>query len=224
MKKQRYNAIFISDIHLGHDDSGVSKLLSFLESVKSDYLYICGDMIDFYHLYEHHGWSKKCNLLIRRILSKVKKNTKVRICIGNHDAFLGILCGFEFGGISIDYNFIHSGIINDYLVIHGDGYDKTMGMFNLSKICCFIHMHLGWVPLIKKLSSIVNKYTERGVDVDKMRCDAHSLGCYGVIFGHTHSPSIDRHQTLMNCGDWITNHSALCEDKDGNFELITFKG
>lgn len=132
-------AIFISDIHLGTDESRVDKLCDFLSSVESKYLYIVGDFVDFYHLYEHHGWSKKCNKVIRKILGLVKKDTQIRVCVGNHDAFLGLLTGFDFGNIKIRHTFVHSGVFVNYLVLHGDKYDSSLNF--LSRWASFVQTH-----------------------------------------------------------------------------------
>lgn len=141
--KQKLRSIFISDVHLGHPKSRVDKLINFIGTTKSEYLYIVGDFVDFYHLYEHHGWSKNCNLLIRKLLSRVRKGTKIRICIGNHDAFLGIISGYKFGNIEISHEFIHSNKFIDYLVLHGDKFDKSMNYGLLVKfLCIFIGYHL----------------------------------------------------------------------------------
>jgi UDP-2,3-diacylglucosamine pyrophosphatase LpxH len=208
-------AIFISDIHLGTEESRVDSLCDFLAGVEAEYLYIVGDFIDFYHLYEHHGWSKKCNKVIRKILGLVKRDTKIRVCVGNHDAFLGLLTGFDFGNIKIRHSFIHSGKFINYLVLHGDRYDRSVGI--LSRWLSFLQTHCWWLPGFSKIRKVAYRACSRVVALDKMQLQAKEAGAEGIIFGHTHAPQIDGH--IMNCGDWITNCTALVENQEGEFSL-----
>jgi UDP-2,3-diacylglucosamine pyrophosphatase LpxH len=167
--KKLYRSIFISDIHLGSPACEVEALLIFLDSVKSEYLYIVGDFIDFYHLFEHHGWAAECNLVIRKIFSKVRKGTKVRLCIGNHDAFIGILSGFKLGDIEVGHRFIHQNEFINYLVIHGDYFDKGMRHVNLAKIMSFMYTHFHSIGIARYLKKICDKVSARHIDYNLMK-------------------------------------------------------
>lgn len=217
--KEHYRSIFLSDIHLGSNLCRSEELLEFLDHVKSDYLYLVGDTVDFLHLYEHHGWSRDCNLILRRFLSKVRKGTKIRICIGNHDAFLGMVHGFNFGDIEIDYSFIHSGIFMDYMVTHGDIYDPNLRHDFIVKILAFFYMHFHEYPFIKRFKSWVDYRVERSVDVDGMVADAEVHGAAGIIYGHTHKPIYRDKSRIINCGDWMEHSTALLETEDGEMRL-----
>ena len=46
LRKQKYRSIFISDVHLGFRGCQAEFLLHFLQSTKSDYLYLIGDIFD----------------------------------------------------------------------------------------------------------------------------------------------------------------------------------
>jgi UDP-2,3-diacylglucosamine pyrophosphatase LpxH len=208
-------AIFISDVHLGTDESRVEALCDFLSTAEAEYLYIVGDFVDFYHLYEHHGWSKKCNKVIRKILGLVKKDTKIRICVGNHDAFLGMLAGFKFGNIAIAHSFVHSGKFVNHLVTHGDRYDKSLGM--TARLLSFAQTHFWWLPMFGRIRNAVYKQCSRAVATDKLLEEATQNGAQSVIFGHTHDPKIDG--LVMNCGDWVANCTALIEQEDGEFRI-----
>ena len=220
-RKIYYRSIFISDIHLGFADSKIDLLLDFLEHTKSEYLYVVGDFVDFIHLHEHHGWSKKCNEIIRRMFSKVHKGTKIRICIGNHDAFFGILSGFQLGNIHIAKEFLHENKFCDYLVCHGDVYDKSMKWSFLSKIVSFCNSHFYWFSQLKRIRKIIDKIAERNINKEAMREDILKHGAFGIIYGHTHFPYIDKNE--INCGDWVEHCSAIVETTEGQFELIKWK-
>jgi UDP-2,3-diacylglucosamine pyrophosphatase LpxH len=220
--KRSYRSIFISDIHLGSGASKVDLLLKFLDKTKCEYLYICGDFIDFLHLYEHHGWSRNCNLLMRKILSKVKKGTQIKICIGNHDAFLGIISSFEFGNIQIAHHFIHENQYIDYLVIHGDKFDKAMKCEFLAKAVAFLYNHMHSFSLVQFIKRRVDRWMENQVDKKSMLEFAKGHGADGVIYGHTHKPKIK--PPYLNCGDWVEHCTAIVEDFDGEFKIVNVFG
>ena len=48
----------------------------------------------------------------------------------------------------------------------------------------------------------------------------------GVICGHIHHAAIEEIRGIryMNTGDWVESCTALVEDFDGNFEIITWTG
>lgn len=218
-EKTLYKSIFVSDIHLGVETSKIDLFLDFLEYTKCENLYIVGDFIDFFHMYEHHGWSSKCNLVLRRILNKLRKGTKVKICVGNHDAFLGILNGFRFGNMEIGKEFIHEG---RFLVLHGDIFDHSMHFSFVVKILAFIYNHFTWVPWMNGLKKLADMLSERSMNEEGLIDYAKQMGVGGVIYGHTHKPDV-RDGFIYNCGDWVKNCTALVEKLDGDMELIKWK-
>lgn len=219
--KTHYRSIFISDVHLGFRQSNIESLLDFFNHTKSENLYILGDFIDFIHLHEHHGWSKECNEILKKLFSKVLKGTNIKICVGNHDAFLGILSGFELGDIQIDKKFIHQNKFCDYLVCHGDEYDLSMRWSFIAKILCFLHSHLYWFPGVKYLRKLTDSLVLRNIDKSAIYKDIKDHHVSGIIYGHTHFPFIS--ETEMNCGDWVENCTTIVEDFDSKFKLIYWK-
>ena len=53
---------------------------------------------------------------------------------------------------------------------------------------------------------------------------ARSLGAHGVICGHIHQPVIKSKADVvyLNCGDWIEHCTAIVEDWDGRFALVSW--
>jgi UDP-2,3-diacylglucosamine pyrophosphatase LpxH len=49
-QKIRLRSVFVSDVHLGSRDCRAAELLSFLESIEADYLFLVGDIVDFWSL------------------------------------------------------------------------------------------------------------------------------------------------------------------------------
>ena len=56
LRKQKYRSIFISDVHLGFRGCQAEFLLHFLQSTKSDYLYLIGDIFDGWEMRKKAYW------------------------------------------------------------------------------------------------------------------------------------------------------------------------
>lgn len=54
MQALQFRAIFISDVHLGTRDAQAGHLLDFLHNTESEYLYLLGDVVDFWKA--RTGW------------------------------------------------------------------------------------------------------------------------------------------------------------------------
>jgi len=48
--KHKYRSIFISDVHLGTKEMRNDYLLDFLNTVEAEYIYLVGDIVDFWKL------------------------------------------------------------------------------------------------------------------------------------------------------------------------------
>ena len=49
-KKLKVRSVFISDVHLGFRGCQADALLHFLHSIETDYLFLVGDIVDFWSL------------------------------------------------------------------------------------------------------------------------------------------------------------------------------
>ena len=72
-KLVRLRSVFISDTHLGSRDSRAAELLQFLASVEVDYLFLVGDIIDFWSLRKTFYWPQPHNDVLRAILGKARE-------------------------------------------------------------------------------------------------------------------------------------------------------
>lgn len=176
-------------------------LLSWLSSVRFERLYIVGDFINFFHLYEHHGWSRQCNRIIRRVFKRSQRAKEVSVCVGNHDAFLGVVADFLFDNVRVQYEFIHENEFVNYLVIHDDHFDRSTRLFLLMKLTSFMQTHFHGLPFVKMMSSLVHNATRRYFDRKAFISYAHNRGCERMIFGHIHHP--ENNDVFVNCGDWV---------------------
>ena len=206
----QYKSVFISDVHLGTKSCKAKRLHDFLSSMEAENLYLVGDIIDGWALKREHYWTKGQTELLRKFL-KLSEKMNVYFLPGNHDEFVRPFFKFDFqvGDIqvldSVDYDAIDGRRI---YVCHGDRFDLTMKIPR-QVINLFAHISDGsltdkmykWLGTEKVIEKFI---TARGYD--------------STITGHTHDPMIkDRY---MNCGDWVTNCTALVEHLDGTWEIV----
>jgi len=100
-RKTRLRSVFISDVHLGSRDSRAGELLQFLASVEVDYLFLVGDIIDFWSLRKNFYWPQQHNEVLRAILGKAREGARVIYVPGNHDNDMREFCGSVFGNLEI---------------------------------------------------------------------------------------------------------------------------
>jgi len=240
-----YRAIWISDVHLGTRHAQVGRLLEFLRQTECQQLYIVGDFIDGWQLRRRWYWANDYNLLVQKLLRKNRKQTSVTLILGNHDEFLEQFVGLDFGAVQVAERAVHvSACGKRYLVIHGHQFDG-LSQFNrlLDRIGSALYeqvLNLNvWVnrarrafgfgywsfaSYIKLKAKAAMKYV---TDYETATIQyARKAGLDGVICGHIHRPEIRDVGgfAYMNCGDWIENCTALAEDFEGRFTLITFRG
>ena len=92
----RLRSVFISDVHLGSKDSRAEELLKFLASVEVDYLFLVGDIVDFWSLRKSFYWPQQHSDVLRAILGKARDGTQVIYIPGNHDENMREFCGSTF--------------------------------------------------------------------------------------------------------------------------------
>src|SRR5215469_883777 len=120
----RFRTIWLSDTHLGTPGCQANALLDFLDTHECDFLYLVGDIIDFWRLKRSPHWTQLHNDVIRKILSKARAGTMVTLVPGNHDEYLRRFCDLQLGNIMVTREAIHR--MTDgrlFLVVHGDEFD-----------------------------------------------------------------------------------------------------
>src|SRR5689334_18857843 len=106
--RTQLRSVFLSDVHLGSRDCRSRELLRFLESFEADYLFLVGDIVDFWSLRRSFYWPEEHNEVLRAILAKAHEGTKVVYIPGNHDDNMREFCGSLFGNLSIRRKYVHS--------------------------------------------------------------------------------------------------------------------
>jgi len=241
-----YRSIFISDVHLGTRDCKSFQLLDFLKHNTCDTLYLVGDIIDGWKIQQNRWrWDQSHTNIIRKILSFTKKDVKVIYIAGNHDEFLRTFMPFEFtfGNVQIYNQYEHNGADGKrYLVVHGDMFDGINRIIpwvsflgdKAYDLILSINSKFNWIRrklgfgywslskyLKHKVKQAVNfmfRFEENISDYCKKR------GFDGVICGHIHHAEIKDVNGIiyMNDGDWVESMTALVENTDGTWEIITW--
>jgi UDP-2,3-diacylglucosamine pyrophosphatase LpxH len=236
-----YRAVWISDVHLGFKGCKAGLLLDFLKSVNSEYLYLVGDIIDIWSMKKSVHWPQEHNNVIRTVLSKAKKGTRVVYIPGNHDEFLRDYDGMRFGNVVIRTYDIHTMADGkQYLVMHGDEFDSAVTcnkllsfigtraydvILELNRVYNFLRRKLGlpYWSLSNYIKHRVNNavnYIERFEDAVAFEANRHQVD--GLICGHIHRANLREVNGIQYCntGDWVESCTALAERHDGRLELI----
>ncbi|QXD31780.1 MAG: UDP-2,3-diacylglucosamine diphosphatase [Verrucomicrobia bacterium TMED71] len=239
-----YKTIFISDLHLGTENSKVKEVMHFLRNTRCERLVLNGDIIDGWQLNRGSLWTSEHTKFLRFILKRIEKKTLDVIYLrGNHDDILGRFLPMQFGSLSIVEDFVHESKSGRYLVLHGDVFDT------ITKNFVFL-AHLGdWgYKFLMSLNRWYNKYRAwRGKEYyslskaikakvkaavnfvssfeEKITKLARAKECTGVICGHIHTPDNKKIGGLhyLNSGDWVESLSAIVEHSNGRMQLVYFR-
>jgi len=239
----RYRTIWLSDIHLGTRGCQARALLDFLDTHECEYLYLVGDIIDFWRLKRAPHWPQLHSDVIRTVLSKAQADTTVTLIPGNHDEYLRRFCDLQFGNIMVTREAVHRTLDGRLLlVVHGDEFDGITrchrwlavtgdatydALLVLNRWFNYGRRLLGlpyWSlsAYIKgKVKRAVNFVTafETALTYEASRRDLH-----GVVCGHIHRAEIREIGGILYCntGDWVESCTALVERLDGSLELLRF--
>jgi UDP-2,3-diacylglucosamine pyrophosphatase LpxH len=240
---RRFRALFISDVHLGTRGCQADKLLDFLRHHEAETMYLVGDIVDGWALRSSWYWPQPHNDVVQKLLRQARKGSRLIYIPGNHDEFLRGYYGTHFGGIEVVENIIHEGVDGKrYLVVHGDIFDLVVSQarwlallgdkaydfaiqanrfFNaLRRLFGKPYWSLSkWLKL--KVKNAVNFI---GAFEKALATEAKHHQADGVICGHIHTAAQHNDFGLLyiNCGDWVESCTAVGENYDGTFEIITW--
>jgi UDP-2,3-diacylglucosamine pyrophosphatase LpxH len=240
---QNVRAIFLSDIHLGTSACQAERLLDFLRVYESEYLFLVGDILDFWAM-RRRGiyWSAAQNTVVQKILKRARHDVQVVFVPGNHDEAVREHVGALFGNIRIERDYEHVAADGKrYLLIHGDEFDQVtkhhrwvaiLGsraydlVVELNRWLSWLRRTLG-VPGYWSLSGYTKRKVKTAVSFifnfeESLLRHARERGVDGVICGHIHVAAIYQRSGLVyiNCGDWVDSCTAIVEHLDGRMELV----
>ncbi len=241
MTRLDYQAIWISDTHLGLKEARSESLLDFLRHTQCRKLYLVGDIIDVWKMRSGLYWPAINNEIVRTIMRMAREGTEVIYVPGNHDEVFRDYLGLFFGGIRIESEVEHQAADGKrYLILHGDEFD-----------CVVMHnkwlAHIGssaydmllwcnrWFNLVRRrlgmsywsLSAYLKNKVKEAVKYignyeQAVVRAARERNMDGVICGHIHQAALTQFEeiTYANCGDWVESCTALAEEADGTIRLI----
>ena len=239
--RRRYRTIWISDVHLGTRGCNAGMLIDFLDRVDSEHLYLAGDMVDGWRLKKRFFWPAQHNEVIRRLLARARRGTRVTYIPGNHDEMFRQFAGLDFGGIAIRRKAIHETADGRrLLVLHGDEFDAvTLAHRWLARVGDTAYVSLmvvnhwfnagrRWLRLpywslskyakakVKNAVAFVTRFEE------VVAHEAALRQVDGVVCGHIHTAEMRTIGDIAyyNDGDWVESCTALVEHFDGRMELL----
>ncbi|MEM7147558.1 MAG: glycosyltransferase [Verrucomicrobiota bacterium] len=244
-KKQvlRFKTIFLSDIHLGTPDSKVTQVIHFLRNTRCEKLVLNGDIIDAWSLRRSGKWTKSHTYFIRLILKKMQReDTQVVYIRGNHDDILTRFLPLKLDNLEMTMEHIHHSPHGKYLVTHGDGFDvvttnhrwmAVLGAVGYSFLLRLNRAYNGYRRLCGKpqfsLSKAVKAKVKSAVSFignyeEQLQKFAAQRDCQGIICGHIHTPADKQIGDVhyLNSGDWVESLTAVVENLDRSFEVITY--
>ena len=123
----KVRTIFLSDMHLGTRSCRADLILSFLKKYEAETLYLIGDIIDGWRLKKSWYWPVLHEEVLRTIINKATKGSRVVYIPGNHDDFLRLSVGKKPTGLEVAETAIHTTADGKrFLVMHGDQFDKVI--------------------------------------------------------------------------------------------------
>jgi len=239
---QQVRAIFLSDIHLGTRACQAESLIDFLRGYSTEYLFLVGDIIDFWAMSRSVHWTTAQNTFVQKVLRRARHGEKVFFIPGNHDEALREHVDISFGEIRIVPEWLHTTADGKrYLVLHGDEFDQVTRHHRWVAVLGDVSYNLlvrmnAWLSWLRRnlriagywsLAGYAKRKVKRAISFifdfeDSVAHAARERGVDGVICGHIHSAVIKNINgiTYVNCGDWVDSCTAIVEHLDGRLELI----
>ena len=238
---ERVKTLFLSDIHLGTRGCQAEQLLSLLKHYDAETIFLVGDIIDGWRLKSVWHWPAPHNVVVQKLLRKVRKGARIVYIPGNHDEFLRDYVGESFGGIDImeeaTYELIDG---RKALILHGDKFDTVVRNIKwlahlgdwAYELAMFINRYLNtvrrmlgmpyWSFSAASKAKVKQAVSFIGAFEDAVIADARHQGAQVVVCGHIHHATIRQVGPILyvNCGDWVESRTAIAEHLDGRLELI----
>lgn len=232
-------SVFLSDLHLGWRHSKPTAALDILSKCRPQTVYLVGDTLEGIHRPLDFA-SPEVKPLLDLLHTLQADGTQIILVPGNHDSELADpAAGARWQTQS---HAIHQTLHGQrYLVLHGDVFDfadhttskrlQQVGSWiypRLVRIGDALH-RLGippkdpnqhWCTYWKLSSQRAQNHIE-AFERFMVQLSRH-YACDGVICGHIHRPSHQRHgdYEYFNCGDWVEHRSCVIETEFGEMMLI----
>ena len=238
-EKIKIKSLFISDLHLGNNNSQANKILELFKKYEFKNLFLVGDIIDMtYMKRKKFSWHETHLEVIQKIL-KYSKDVNIYYIIGNHDMYIRNLIdntNIYLGNILICDDYVYETENERIYVTHGDQFDGFIRIhpfiywfgdkayelaIKINKIYNFFRKIFGFEywSLSSHLKSKVKNAIEYINEYEKIsKLKLKELNCDSILMGHTHYPKIIKN-VYYNTGDFIESCSYIIEDYTDNLIL-----
>lgn len=242
---QYHRTLWLSDLHLGSPGCKARRLVRFLRQNECEQLYLVGDIFDGWKLKNRFYWTPDHTRVIKAILAKARRGTKVYYLTGNHDAFMRqfVKNRLRLGRVRVMHEVVHATADGRRLLVqHGDQYDAVVkdmpglalagdyayeALLKLSDRLGRLQERFDLAPGFSISAAI--KTTVKGLVQYLSGFDAavyyqcRRRGLHGVVCGHTHhaeARQVRNGVMSYNCGDWVESCTALAEDHEGRIRIL----
>lgn len=241
----RVRSIFLSDIHLGTRGCEAEHLLDFLREYDSEFMFLVGDIVDFWAMSRGIHWPPAQNTVVQKILRRARHGTQVFLIPGNHDEALREYTGTAFGDVRLVDEHVHVAADGKrYALLHGDDYDQVTRHHRWVAVLGDIMYNMlvrlnATLSVVRRALRISGYWSLAGYAKRKVKSavsfisdfedsvvrSVRQRGLDGVICGHIHYAGIRQLQgiTYINCGDWVDSCTAIVEHFDGRMELVDWR-
>jgi len=240
----KVRTLFVSDMHLGSRFCRASQILSFLKKYEAETVYLIGDIIDGWQLKKSWYWPELHEEVLRAIIDKAVRGSRVVYITGNHDDFLRTPSRKLIkspAGVEVTDTAIHTMADGKkFLLMHGDqldvvmrnipwlmhvgdvAYDALIAInFAYNKIAESLgfkyHSIAAWGRAsVKRAVTFISEFEEA------LAATGRDKNVDGVICGHLHQAAIRNigKMCYVNAGDWVENCTAIVENTNGSLELV----
>jgi len=239
--KRPFNAVWLSDIHLGYKDCKADFVLDFLERNPAKVIYLVGDVIDFWAMKRQFMWPPSHHAVLKKLMSLAEAGTRVVYIPGNHDDPCRDYCGRRILNIEIQREAVHKTAAGKrFLMVHGDEFDHAVRCNRLHRLMGDMGYQLllflnRWsnrfrsrlgLPYWSLAYYIKNRVHNARLAIrafeEAAAAEARRRGLDGIICGHIHQPEIRTIDDILYCndGDWVESCTALVEHHSGRIELM----
>jgi len=212
-------------LHIGAKDVKVDKLFKFIKEVKTQKIFLVGDII-------YRNCKRDNKDLIEFINLLKSKNCELIFIIGNHESQRNKM-PYILEDIEFHKSYIYQVGDKKVYINHGDSYDsKDAFLRSLKAIAKKTQVKVkdkeSKANLKRKLHRFLKEIAKvllhhhftkyMALKAKKNRCDI-------VICGHFHIAKYKKIYDIeyFNCGDWISNFSYIAQDSNDNLKILRVK-
>lgn len=229
MSRSPFDALVLSDLHLGSENCQAKLLTTLLEQIRAGHLptrrlILNGDVfdsIDFRRLNKNH-WK------VLSLIRKLSDDLEITWVCGNHDGSAEIVSHLL--GVEVRDNCILATGERRVFVLHGHIFDEFLDKHPiLTWFGDWIYAFLQWIDRSHHLAKVAKRGSKtflrcaRKIQEGSMNLAARH-GCDIVLCGHTHHPIVDTTGPVhyFNSGSWTELPCTFLTAADGEIELHVF--